>query len=486
MSPLLLRRYRAERLLREEFAALRGQVLAIVSGRLRAAGVELDRGDLEACYAVAWQGLYTAVLAGESIANLGAWLALVTYRRAIDEHRSRSRAPLLGGGDRAAPGAARRGSEADLAGALDDRVRVRRLLEGLRGGLDAREREAAALCYLQGLSRAQAAAQMGISRARMDKLMDGRDRGAPGVAGKVGALVASIREERFCEERSSLMRAHAFGILEPGGERHRLAVMHHESCPACRAYVRSLRGLAAALPPVLAPWSVLGRALAAGTGAGAAGTVGHGLGHGAHSGAAHGAGAGGAAPIPLSASAGAGASAGGGWLAAAGGIAPKLAVGCLVALSAGAGCLALRSSPAPAPRPAHARIAARGAAPPAAAALAAAERAALGAGSSAGTHAVAASGAGPAAARARAAARAAREFGAGSGGIEPADEAGSAASAGSPEAGTGVSAGSTSGGGGSPQAPLVRVSAAPASAAPAAPRAQAASSATAEREFSPG
>ncbi len=67
----------------------------------------------------------------------------------------------------------------------------------MRGRLSAREREAAALCYLQGLSRSQAAARMGISEARMRKLMDGQGAGRPGVAHKVGALADTIRRRRL-------------------------------------------------------------------------------------------------------------------------------------------------------------------------------------------------------------------------------------------------------------------------------------------------
>ena len=89
MGAIGLRRYRAERLLREEFEGLRAEVLAGVRGRLRARGVRLDGGDLEDCYAQAWQALYTAVLGGGEIANPGGWLAQVTFRRAIDEHRAR-------------------------------------------------------------------------------------------------------------------------------------------------------------------------------------------------------------------------------------------------------------------------------------------------------------------------------------------------------------------------------------------------------------
>jgi DNA-directed RNA polymerase specialized sigma24 family protein len=234
MSPLSVRRYRAERLLRDEFDGLRGRVLAAVGGRLRASGVTLDRSDLEACYAQAWQGLYAAVLGGQEIANPCGWLVLVTFRRAIEEHRARAR--LHGGrgaptGDRQQIDESSSGGreERDLAADLDDRIRLRQLLEGLRGRLDAREREAAALCYLQGLSRAEAAARMGLSERRMRKLMEGRASGRPGVAGKVGALVATIQGGGWCEQQGSLMRALAFGVLDPGGERYLLAVMHRKS-----------------------------------------------------------------------------------------------------------------------------------------------------------------------------------------------------------------------------------------------------------------
>ncbi len=274
-SALNLRRYRAERLLRGEFEGLRSKVLSIVSGRLRAAGVRLDHADLEACYAQAWQGLYTAILEGEEVENPAGWLVLVTFRRAIDEHRSRGREQVASGGD-GAGGQARLleqdfVDERDVTGELDDRARVRQLLEGMRSRLSERECQAAALCYLQGLSRAQAAAQMGISDARMRKLMEGKGAGRPGVAGKLGALVETIREGAWCDEQASLMRALAFGILDPEGERYRLAVAHRRECPACRRYVLSLRGLAAVLPPIVLPWrsgraAKIGRVHAARTG----------------------------------------------------------------------------------------------------------------------------------------------------------------------------------------------------------------------------
>jgi DNA-directed RNA polymerase specialized sigma24 family protein len=367
MSPLSLRRYRAERLLRDEFEGLRGRVLASVRGRLGASAASLDQGDLEACYAAAWQGLYAAVLDGQEIANPTGWLVLVTYRRAIEELRASGRAHR--GGALGADGPAGRheeiapdmGSagalECDLAAELDDRMRLRQLFEGLRGRLDAREREAATLCYLQGLSRSEAAERMGVSETRMRKLMEGRGPARPGVAGKVGALVQAIRDGDWCEEQGSLMRALAFGMLDPQGERHRLALMHHGQCPACRAYVVSLRGLAAALPPVFLPWSLGAATLARAGGAvhagGAAGAAGGGAGGASAGGTASSGAPGGAAGAGLQAgrgvagaasasgAAGVGGAAGGGWLIGAGPFGAKLAVGCLLALGVGAGCVAL-------------------------------------------------------------------------------------------------------------------------------------------------
>ncbi len=366
MSPLTLRRYRAERLLRAEFEGLRGRVIAAVRGRLGASGASLDPSDLEACYAQAWQGLYAAVLDGQEIANPTGWLTVVTFRRAIEDLRARRPergAGAVGGADasrplrRAAP-PADGAEESDFAAELDDRIRLRQLFEAMRGRLSAREREAAALCYLQGLSRSQAAARMGISEARMRKLMDGQGAGRPGVAHKVGALADTIQAGGWCEEQASLMRGLAYGILDPAGERYQLALIHRAECPACRAYVLSLRGLAAVLPPVLLPWGLGAGVLAR------AGLATHGrAGIGAHpTGAGQaGAGAGGQASagiggaLSASGAAGAGGAAGGGWLWAGGSLGAKVAVGCLLALGVGAGCVAFTDGPRSPVGPVHRR-----------------------------------------------------------------------------------------------------------------------------------
>lgn len=332
MSPLTLRRYRAERLLRDDFAALRAQVLASVRHRLRCGRIELDEADLEACYAMAWQGLYGAVLDGQEIANPVGWLVLVTYRRAIEEHRVNERLRRVReefpAGDQ----------EPDLALQLDDRRRLRTLLAGLRGRLDTREREAAMLCYLQGLSRPEAAVRMGLTDTQMRRLMDGRGAGRPGVAGKVGTLVQTIAAGEWCEQQASLMRAFAYGVLDPAGERHELAVAHCEECPACRAYVASLRGLAAVLPPVLSPFGIAAHLLG---------------------GAGSGTGVGASAPLAGAGVAGGGSAAAGGW-ALAGSSVGKLAAGCLLAMSVSAGCVVLGSGglgATPPPQRHHRRIA---------------------------------------------------------------------------------------------------------------------------------
>jgi RNA polymerase sigma factor (sigma-70 family) len=355
MSPLLLRRYRADRLLREEFETLRERVIGCVGSRLRNAGASLDRSDLEAAYAQAWQGLHAAVLEGQQIANPAGWLAVVTHRRALDERRARRGAVSVAlDGESGRVVAAR---ERDLAEELDDRARLRALLEALRARLSERERRAAALCYLQGLSRVEAAAQMGISESRMRKLMEGAGKGLRGVAAKVGALVQTIAGGEWCEEQGSLMRGLAFGILDPQGERYRLALSHRDACPACRVYVLSLRGLAAVLPPVPA----LLHPLLAGGAAGAGGAASAGALSGSGSAGAGMGGSAGATSAPLGAgalsasgAAGAGAAGGGWWLA--GGVGAKLAAGCLLALGVGAGCVALEGHGHSATKAAHGHL----------------------------------------------------------------------------------------------------------------------------------
>jgi DNA-directed RNA polymerase specialized sigma24 family protein len=244
-----LLQYRAERLLRKDFHGLKPGVLAAVGARLRATGAGIDPVDLDACYSAAWHALYAALADGVQIGDPAAWLTLVTFRRAIDEWRASTRQRALGEAHASVLAA---GHAGDIAEELDDRDRLRQLMEGFVVRMSPRERRAATLCYLHGLPRVQAARCMGVSEARMRKLMDGTDR-RPGVAAKVGELLRSVGASEWCEQQSSLMRAHALGILDADGERQALAREHLRHCPGCRALVLALRGLAAALPPMVLP-----------------------------------------------------------------------------------------------------------------------------------------------------------------------------------------------------------------------------------------
>ncbi|HEX5223716.1 MAG TPA: sigma-70 family RNA polymerase sigma factor [Solirubrobacteraceae bacterium] len=377
MSPLPLRRYRAERLLSAQFDALRASVIARVRKRLAAEGAAADALDLDACYAAAWQGLYGALLEGREVLNPTGWLIVVTLRRAIDELRAD--AHLAGPSPHDPRGTDRvwEGHE-DLAGELDDRARLAQVMEGIRR-LDPREREAAALCYLHGLTRAEAAARMGISDRAMRRLMEGGRTGREGVAAKVGRVLDAIREGRWCEEQRSLMAALALGVLDPAGERYRLANAHRQRCPACRAYVVSLRGLAALLPPPLLP---LLRDLPFGHGLGAAAA---GTGKGACAGSA----APGAASVGAGASSGAGTGAGvgGGWVLGGAPFGAKLAVGCALVLGLGVGCSELiRGGPSRGDVQPRARESVRQAAPRGAVAAAERPRSALAGGVPSARH----------------------------------------------------------------------------------------------------
>ena len=237
----VLRRRRADDALARSYEALRREVLAGVRGRLARRGMVMPDADLDAFYNQAWQGLYDQLVAGREVRNPSGFLVVVCVRRAVDELRRLRPDRRADDADAAALG-----RDEDHAARMDDRARLRQFVEGMRERLSARECQAAALCYLHDFSRAEAATLLGVEPKRMEKIMDG-------VSKKVGAFVQAIEAGRWCEERGSLMRAYAFGVLGDEGPRRRLAGDHLAGCPGCRAYVRGLRGLAAALPPVALP-----------------------------------------------------------------------------------------------------------------------------------------------------------------------------------------------------------------------------------------
>ncbi len=241
----------AEREIERDYAALEPEVVRTVRGKLTATGGAVDDQALAASYNQAWHTLYAARIAGREIDNRVGFLVQVTYRRALDERTARR--------DTTASPVDDEGVDHDLEGQLDDRARVRALMQGMRERLDERELRAATLCYVQGYTRPEAAAALGVRPRRFEKVMDR-------VSKELSSLVGDLRRGEWCDSRRSLINAYALGVLDSGGERYRLATAHLEDCTACRRRVLCMRGLAGVVPPV----PVLAAALPSGGGAGAA------------------------------------------------------------------------------------------------------------------------------------------------------------------------------------------------------------------------
>ena len=262
----------ADTVLARDYERLKPDILRTVRGKLASSGVRFDDLDLDAFYNQAWHGVHTKLAEGERIENVSGLLVTIAQRRALDEFRalrmeSRVDADLLDG----------QRVDLDLAAAVDDHMRLRYFIEGMREKLHGREREAAALCYVQDYSRPEAAQAMGIKPRRMEKLMDG-------VSKKVGAFVGDIQRDEWCDARHSMIKAYALGLLDPEGERYALAAEHLESCSACRRDVIRMRGIAALSPPVPLMMAALVGAGATGAGGGSGHWLFHGGGAGAKAG----------------------------------------------------------------------------------------------------------------------------------------------------------------------------------------------------------
>uniref|UniRef100_UPI002A7627D8 RNA polymerase sigma factor n=1 Tax=Patulibacter defluvii TaxID=3095358 RepID=UPI002A7627D8 len=251
----------ADAILEREYEQLRGEVVTTVRGKLRTAGVQLDESDLDAAYNQAWHALYVKLADGQTVENRAAMLVTIAHRRAIDEHRALhvDRRADDDGGHAELPAPL-----PDVESRLDDEQRLRSLVEGMHERLSGRELQAATLCYLHERTRPEAAEIMGLSPKRMEKVMDR-------VSKQIAGIVRDV-EGDWCRSRGSLIRAYALGVLDPEGERYRLAATHLEDCSACRRRVLALRGLAAAVPPFpLLALLAGGGAATAGAGAAAAG-----------------------------------------------------------------------------------------------------------------------------------------------------------------------------------------------------------------------
>lgn len=317
---------RFERVIAEHYESLKPEVLATVRGKLVVDSLHPDPSDLDAAYNAAWHALYEQSRShGDEVSNLGGWLATITYRRAIDDVRSarmKYRAPVAVG-----EGVNHLGYEHDVDGEIADRQRYHQWLMSVRLRLNAREQQAVGLCVLSEYSRRDASELMGIDIKRLDKIMVAANK-------KLGGLLEAINRGEWCQDQRSLIKAYALGLHEEGGERHELAVAHVMECPACAAYVRSLRGLAVVVP---AP------ALLAGT-VGAGGGILGGLSGLFNSGGSGGAAVGGAGTV-----------AGGGGATLLSGIGAKTAALCATAVCAAGGAVVIvestpdaKSSPDPA------------------------------------------------------------------------------------------------------------------------------------------
>ncbi len=275
----------ADRVIGEEYEAFKTDVVRAVSGKLSASKIRFADLDMDGFYNQAWYGLYTKLQDGQQVDNRKGLLVQMTYRRAIDEYRTlhpdRHADPVV---------LETLGAENPIEETLDQQREFTQFVEGMRASLSQRELRAATLCYVYGLSRPEAAEQVGVRPKRMEKIMDE-------VSRKMRPVLASIKEGNWCEDRATLINQYALGALEPGTEDYEEAVSHLENCSGCRRHVLGTRGLAAVtIPSGLLLIALTGAAVGAGAaGAAAAGGAGAGAGASAGgSGAAGGAAAGGA------------------------------------------------------------------------------------------------------------------------------------------------------------------------------------------------
>jgi RNA polymerase sigma factor (sigma-70 family) len=246
----------AEWRLEREYEPLKASTLRALAAKLRGQGLELPLEDLDAYYNQAWHALYTQAAEGATIENTAGFLVQVAFRRAIDDVRrqridERADVPVEDLGVVA---------QDDVVERLEDQRRLRELVEAFRDELGERERVAATLCYVHGYSRPEAARLMGLSERRLQKVMDV-------VSKVVGRVVRDIEAGDRCEQRRSLNKAYALGLLDPDGERYASARAHLETCSRCRADVLAMRGLAVVTPAPLLPWAAMH---VAGAGAGGA------------------------------------------------------------------------------------------------------------------------------------------------------------------------------------------------------------------------
>ncbi|MBJ7459308.1 MAG: sigma-70 family RNA polymerase sigma factor [Thermoleophilaceae bacterium] len=248
----------ADQVIGAEYDAFKDEVTRTVAGKLAASKIRFAELDMDGFYNQAWYGLYTKLQDGQKIENRKGLLVQMTYRRAIDEYRTlhpdRQADPVV---------LETLGVDNPVEETLDQQQEFRHFVEGMRASLNQRELQAATLCYVYGMSRPEAAQQVGVRPKRMEKIMDE-------VSRKMRPVLASIKQGTWCEDRALLINEFALGALDPDGPDYREAVEHLDGCPGCRRHVIGTRGLTAVtIPSALMLVALTGAAV----GAGAAGAA---------------------------------------------------------------------------------------------------------------------------------------------------------------------------------------------------------------------
>lgn len=228
-----------------EYARLQKRVVGLLRKRMREAGVHYDELDLQGFYNHAFHQLVAALKAGKKIDTIDGFVITAATRRAIEE--ARVRRPRLQADE---PDIGETGRDSDFAAELDTKRALQEWRQTVHQNLTEREAKAVVMCDIQGFSRPEAAQLLGETPKRMEKIMDGAKK-------KLGAFYPDIEAGSLCErpEMRSLMRAYALEFHTEGSPRAAHAREHLEQCSHCRRFVRGLRGLAAAVPPVGLPIS---------------------------------------------------------------------------------------------------------------------------------------------------------------------------------------------------------------------------------------
>jgi DNA-directed RNA polymerase specialized sigma24 family protein len=233
----------AEAIVSVNYEPLKAEILRAVAGRFRSEGFPAPgEHDLQVAYNEAWHGVVQHIISGRPVTSLPGLLFTICHRRALDAYRH------PGGRGRVQLDVDRQAVDVDMAEVLDDRDRLARLIDGLRERLTGRERRAVALCVLHGYPRDEAAELLGINPKRFQRIMDDANT-------KMKGVLATV-DTRGCgdHEWAGLMRDFALGTLTPEDRDYQRARSHIEgpdACVPCQRYVRGLRGLAVALPPIV-------------------------------------------------------------------------------------------------------------------------------------------------------------------------------------------------------------------------------------------